>query len=291
MELVIGKVKSATSSPPPAGWAAPLCLYLLLLPSTAADPSWPPSPLRTAAYRINMSAHITSKLLDVGDRPHFVWPTDAIFKMWYCFIFLFIYSEILNCSRVSPDPGISSAESAPAAPLLHGWLLLPPRTSPGPSLPAAARCAAASLSEPPAGLWCLKSYERTELTFLSAVKMTQALMNHTADVKSCTTQINQISHQSCSAGFPTDWGGGGADGADGGSAGASFENGPPPWALCLGRGGTGEANSGHLVNWSKQAIPGHALEVPEEETGCTMQLSSVICTTDRAQSIVNLLCK
>ncbi len=73
-------------------------------------------------------------------------------------------------------------------------------------------------------------------------------------------------HQSCSAGFATDGWGGRAEGADGGSTGAPLQGGSPSWALGFGRCGAGEANTCHLVDWSKQAVPGQALEVPERKT-------------------------
>lgn len=41
------EVRPPTSSPPPAGWAAPLCRDLLPPPVNAAGPTWPPSPLHT----------------------------------------------------------------------------------------------------------------------------------------------------------------------------------------------------------------------------------------------------
>jgi len=41
------EVRAPTSSPPPAGWAAPLCLDPQPPPANAADPAWPPSPPRT----------------------------------------------------------------------------------------------------------------------------------------------------------------------------------------------------------------------------------------------------
>lgn len=77
----------------------------------------------------------------------------------------------LLVSTVPPDPVLSSAASAPAAPLLRGWLPSPPRTSPGLSPPKAAQCAAASPLEPPAAPWCQKSFGRTGQTSQSAGKI------------------------------------------------------------------------------------------------------------------------
>lgn len=73
-------------------------------------------------------------------------------------------------------------------------------------------------------------------------------------------------HQSSSAGFATERGVGGAERAHGGRARAPLEKRPPVCRLGLGGGGAGETNTRHLVDRSKQAIPGHALEVPERNT-------------------------
>lgn len=73
------------------------------------------------------------------------------------------------------------------------------------------------------------------------------------------------SYQSCSAGLAADGGGGGAERADGGGARASLQGGLPPWALSLGGCGAREADTHYLVGRSKQAIPGHALKIPERK--------------------------
>lgn len=57
---VTGKVRPPTSSPPPAGWAAPLCLDQLPPLANAADPTLPPSPVHTVIHRvINTQSELT----------------------------------------------------------------------------------------------------------------------------------------------------------------------------------------------------------------------------------------
>lgn len=70
-------------------------------------------------------------------------------------------------------------------------------------------------------------------------------------------------HQAGSAGFAAEGGVGGAERAHGGGAGAPLEERPPTRRLVLGGGGAGETDARHLVDGGEQAIPGHALEVPE----------------------------
>lgn len=72
-----------------------------------------------------------------------------------------------------PDRALSLTVSAPAAPLLHGWLPLQPHIFLGLFLPAAAQCAAASPSEPPAAPWCRKSSARIAQTSRSAKEKTK----------------------------------------------------------------------------------------------------------------------
>ena len=67
-----------------------------------------------------------------------------------------------------PGRAASSPRSAPSPRHWCGWWLWPSRLAPGLSPPAAARCAAASPSGPPAAPWCPRSYGRNVTTSPSA---------------------------------------------------------------------------------------------------------------------------
>lgn len=79
-----------------------------------------------------------------------------------------------------------------------------------------------------------------------------------------------ISHQACAAGLGADRGGHGAHGADGGSTRASFQPGWgghrfPDGGLCFSWCCRREADACDFVHWSKQAILGLALKIPEQQ--------------------------
>lgn len=284
-----GKGRSPTSSLPPAGWAAPLCLDLQPPLVNAAGLTWPPSLLHTGADRVRDK-----------DRLHPVINRLCTMHMQTTWLRgkhspSFHGSEWAWCAAAGVWPGRvpSSARAAPAARLPRGSLPSPPRTSPGLSLPAAARCAAASPSGPPAAPWSRRSFGHSEPTSLPAGKIIFVFVFFSLHVYNiynrlwikllwkdrkkttvvipqqitCSwTEEQEEPHQSSSAGFATEGGVGGAERAHGGRARAPLEKRPPLWRLGLGGGGAGEANTRHLVDRSEQAIPGHALEVPESKT-------------------------
>lgn len=109
-----GKVRPPTSSPPPAGWAAPLCLDLLPPPANAADPTLPPSPVHTLTQRMistgcELTSRCTTKIRAQQKWQTKLWVTtfrpcfspiddDVIFKTLEIVSSLYIF---LNCSATT----------------------------------------------------------------------------------------------------------------------------------------------------------------------------------------------